>query len=58
MQQHEERYSDNVVVDLLIILYWRVFSMGNQDACDQSGHIFKNEVLAMFEDVIEIVKGE
>lgn len=44
------------LVDLLEILYWRVFGMG-QDGCNDS-HVNKSEVLVLLENAREALEGK
>lgn len=56
MQQPWE-VANSTLVDLLEILYWRVFGMSIHDACEE-GHINKSEVLALLQDAQEALEGK
>lgn len=56
MQVAHESFTDNAMIDLLEILYWRVVGMGRFEVCGEEGHIQRNEILALIEDVREALR--
>lgn len=56
MQSYEIAINDPLN-DLLEIMYWKIFGMGQFEDCEQN-HVNKNEILALIEDIRDALKGE
>lgn len=54
-QTPHDVYANSAIIDLLEILYWRVFGMGED--CIADSHVNKYEVMSLLEDAQEALKG-
>lgn len=54
-QTPHDVYANSAIIDLLEILYWRVFGMGED--CTADSHVNKYEVMSLLEDAQEALKG-